>query len=453
MKTKRFFAIIFLFALLGNLLSLPAAGTEALGEVQAKAALLVDQRTGAVIYAKNEHQELYPASLTKIMTALLVLEAIDEGRLSMDQSITATETSMETLADDGSTAGIKVGETMTVEQLLYCMLVVSANEACTILGEQVSGSVSAFVDDMNAKAEELGCENTHFMNPHGLHDPQHYTSAWDLYLITKAAMEYPEFMTICDTTSITIPATNMSPERPLYNTNYLICGYRSRGYLNGDAHGVKTGSHSQAGHCLVATAQRASMSLLSVVLGADRVQDDEGVWWTYSFGETNRMFNWAFENFTYQTVLEEHDVAGEAPVSLSRMDHVTLRPAQAVEILVPRDLNPEDLERTITLKADPVEAPIAEGDVLGTLTISKDGKDYAAVDLLALNDVEASRIRVLWRDVKEFASTLQARIGAGVLGVVIALFLVWKLIFSKRRYRYGRSVGSGRANGYRGRKR
>lgn len=453
MKTKRFFAIIFLFALLGNLLSLPAAGTEALGEVQAKAALLVDQRTGAVIYAKNEHQELYPASLTKIMTALLVLEAIDEGRLSMDQSITATETSMETLADDGSTAGIKVGETMTVEQLLYCMLVVSANEACTILGEQVSGSVSAFVDDMNAKAEELGCENTHFMNPHGLHDPQHYTSAWDLYLITKAAMEYPEFMTICDTTSITIPATNMSPERPLYNTNYLICGYRSRGYLNGDAHGVKTGSHSQAGHCLVATAQRASMSLLSVVLGADRVQDDEGVWWTYSFGETNRMFNWAFENFTYQTVLEEHDVAGEAPVSLSRMDHVTLRPAQAVEILVPRDLNPEDLERTITLKADPVEAPIAEGDVLGTLTISKDGKDYAAVDLLALNDVEASRIRVLWRDVKEFASTLQARIGAVVLGVVIALFLVWKLIFSKRRYRYGRSVGSGRANGYRGRKR
>lgn len=453
MKTKRFFAIIFLFALLGNLLSLPAAGTEALGEVQAKAALLVDQRTGAVIYAKNEHQELYPASLTKIMTALLVLEAIDEGRLSMDQSITATETSMETLADDGSTAGIKVGETMTVEQLLYCMLVVSANEACTILGEQVSGSVSAFVDDMNAKAEELGCENTHFMNPHGLHDPQHYTSAWDLYLITKAAMEYPEFMTICDTTSITIPATNMSPERPLYNTNYLICGYRSRGYLNGDAHGVKTGSHSQAGHCLVATAQRASMSLLSVVLGADRVQDDEGVWWTYSFGETNRMFNWAFENFTYQTVLEEHDVAGEAPVSLSRMDHVTLRPAQAVEILVPRDLDLEDLERTITLKTDPVEAPIAEGDVLGTLTISKDGKDYAAVDLLALNDVEASRIRVLWRDVKEFASTLQARIGAVVLGVVIALFLVWKLIFSKRRYRYGRSVGSGRANGYRGRKR
>ena len=227
MKTNsfsRFFSIFLLLLLLVNLLAVPAAAAVPDPDIQAKAALLVDQKTGAVVYAKNEHQELYPASLTKIMTALLVLEAVDRGTLKLDQPITATASAMTTLAADGSTAGIQVGEVLTVEQLLYCMLVVSANEACTILAEQVSGSVGAFVDAMNAKAEELGCEHTHFMNPHGLHDDQHYTSAWDLYLITRAAMEYPEFMTVCDTTSTTIPATNLSPERILYNTNYLICG-------------------------------------------------------------------------------------------------------------------------------------------------------------------------------------------------------------------------------------
>ena len=310
MKTRRIFSIFLMLLLSIQLLTAPAAALET-PEVQAKAALLVDQKTGGIVYAMNEHDELFPASLTKIMTALLVLEAVDQGKLALNQTITVPATAMEGLAADGSTAGIQVGEMLTVEQLLYCMLVVSANEACTILGEQVSGSVSAFVDAMNAKAKELGCENTHFVNPHGLHDSQHYTSAWDLYLITKAAMEYPMFMTICDTSAITIPATNLSPERPLYNTNYLICGYRSRGYLNQNAHGVKTGSHSQAGHCLVSTAQKASLDFLCVVLGGDRIQDAEGTWWTYSFVYTDKLYNWAFDNFAYQTVLKEDGVAGE----------------------------------------------------------------------------------------------------------------------------------------------
>ena len=133
--------------------------------ILAKAALLVDAKTGAVVYAKDEHKELYPASLTKIMTALLVLEAVDKGDLTLDQPITATQSAMSGLSADGSTAGIKAGETMTVENLLYCMLVVSANEACNILAEAVAGSVDAFVDKMNAKAEELGCENPTLPTP------------------------------------------------------------------------------------------------------------------------------------------------------------------------------------------------------------------------------------------------------------------------------------------------
>ena len=124
------------------------------------------------------------------MTALLTLEAIEDGVLTMDQEITANASALDGLPSDGSTANIKAGETMSVRNLLYCMMVISANEACTILAEAISGSVPAFVEKMNEKAEELGCENTHFVNPNGLHDPQHYTSAWDMYLITRAAMEY-----------------------------------------------------------------------------------------------------------------------------------------------------------------------------------------------------------------------------------------------------------------------
>ncbi|WP_325199951.1 D-alanyl-D-alanine carboxypeptidase family protein [Oscillibacter sp.] len=450
MKTKRFLSVFFLALLLMGQLAVPAQAARVSDpSVEAKAALLVDRKTGAVLYAMNERDELYPASLTKIMTCLLVLEAVDEGRLKLNQEVTATPTALEGLAEDGSTAGIEAGEVLTVEELLYCLMVVSANEAGAILAEKISGSVESFVDRMNAKATELGCENTHFMNPHGYHDSQHYTTAWDLYLITKAALEHPMFMTVCDAASHVVPATNMSDERVLNNTNFLIRSGRE--YYNADVHGVKTGSHSMAGNCLVTTAQHASMDLLCVILGAERTQDEKGIWWTYSFVYTDKLYNWAFDNFAYQTVLKEDDVAGEAPVSLSSTDHVTFRPAEAVELLLPKGVDPEDLEKTVTLKADPVEAPIAEGDVLGSMTVSLDGEELAEVDLLAFTSVEASRIRVLWRDVKNFLSTTTAKIILGAALVLAVIFGGWRLLFSRRRYRYGHSVGGGgRRGGYRG---
>lgn len=450
MKTKRFFIIFFLALLLMGQLAAPAGAVKVSDPgIQAKAALLIDRKTGEMIYGLNEHDELYPASLTKIMTCLLVLDAVDEGRLKLSQEITATPTALEGLAEDGSTAGIEAGEVLTVEELLYCLMIVSANEAGAILAEKVSGSVESFVDRMNAKAAELGCENTHFVNPHGYHDSQHYTSAWDLYLMTKAALEHPLFMTICDTAAHTVPATNMSAERQLNNTNFLIRSTRE--YYNPDVHGVKTGSHSQAGQCLVTTAQHASMDLLCVILGAERVRDEKGIWWTHSFTETNRLYDWACGNFSYQTVVREDDVAGEAPVSLSAADHVTLRPAETVELLLPKGVDPEELEKVITLKADPVEAPIEEGDVLGTLTVLLDGEERASVDLLAYTSVEASRLRVLWRDVKNFFSTTTAKVVLAAAGVLAVIICGWKLIFGRRRYRYGRSVGRGRPRGsYRG---
>ena len=458
MKTRRFFPLFFAL-LLGFSLLCPAAAAEEdpvlppAPELNCQAALLMDHNTGSIVYAKNEHQEMYPASLTKIMTALLVLEAVDAGRLSLGDELTASRAAMTAgLTDDGSTADIQVGEVMTVEEYLTCMLVVSANEACNVLAEAVSGSVDAFVDAMNARAEALGCENTHFVNPTGLHDPQHYTTAWDMYLMTRAAMEHSDFMRICDTGTAHIPATNLSEERTLHTTNYLIDGWRSLGYRNSDAHGIKTGSTDAAGHCLVSSAMKGSLHFLSVVLGGERLTLEDGEIRTYSFYDTNLLYDWALNNFSYQTVILEEEEIQEVPVELSDIDHVTVHPAADTEALLPTVLSPEDLERSVELQ-ESVEAPVTAGQKLGTLTLSYDGVDYATVDLLASFDVEANPLQALLRSIREFFQKPAAKIGIVVALVLIAALVVWRLFFGRRRYRYGRSVTRRRRNtSYRGRR-
>lgn len=459
MKTKRFLSVFLIIILSMSLWAVPftsAVGTEdpVLPEdpdILAKAALLVDAETGSIAYAKNEHQELYPASLTKVMTALLVLEAVEAGALSMDQEITASKTAFDGLSSDGSSAGIKAGEVMTVENLLYCMMVVSANEACQILAEAVSGSVSAFVEDMNAEAARLGCKNTHFVNPHGYHDPQHYTSAWDMYLITKAAMEYEAFMAIADTAHVVIPATNISKERDYWTTNHLLSTWRVIGYRNSEAHGIKTGSTDDAGHCLVSSAQRGSLHYISVILGAERVEEN-GVGNIRSFSETTRLFNYGFDNFTYKNIIEAKEPIQEVPVSLSEVDRVVVSAAEDKEVLIFNGLEPEHLERKVTLFSETVEAPVTAGQKLGVMELSYDGTVYATVDLLAMHDVEASKMLVFWRDAQEFLAKTSVRVTGIVILALIFLLIIWKLLFSRRRYRYGRSVGRGRSTNYRGRR-
>ena len=459
MKTKRFFTLFFVLIMVLSLVPTAAAAEEGDAptlpeppEINCQAALLVDYNTGFVLYAKNEHQEMYPASLTKIMTALLVLEAVDNGQLSLTDELTASRSAMTTgLDEEGSTANIQVGEVMTVEEYLTCMLVVSANEACNVLAEAVSGSVDAFVDAMNEKAAELGCENTHFVNPTGLHDSQHYTSAWDLYLITCAAMEYSDFMRICDTGTARIPATNLSEERVLHTTNYLIDGWRSLGYRNADAHGIKTGSTDAAGHCLVSSAEKGSLHFVSVVLGGERVTLEDGEIRTYSFYDTNQLFDWALDNFSYQTIILESEDIQEVPVELSDTDHVTVHPAEDTEALLPSGLSPEDLERSVEIP-ETVEAPVTAGQKLGTLTLSYDDVVYATVDLLASFDVEANPLQALLRNIQNFFQQTAVRVVSVLVILLVILVVVWRVFFHRQR-RYGRRPIHRRRNSYRGRRR
>ena len=381
MKIRRFIAVFLSALILCGVLTVPAAALED-PAIRAKAALLVEAETGTILYDKNIHDELSIASTTKIMSALLVFEAIDRGELRLDQQVTATATALRGLPEDGSTADILEGETLTVEQLLYCMLVISANETCNILGETLCGSVDAFVERMNQRAQELGCKNTHFANTTGLTQSGHYSSAYDLYLITREAMKHEDFMTMVNTKSYEIPPTNKTEEeRVLHSTNALISNWRLAGYLYSGAQGIKTGSTDAAGQCLVSSAVRGSRTLISVVLGAEKVEKENGSGYIVeSFTETARLFDWGFDNFAPQQVLDENELIQEVPVALSKqVSTVAVHPAESADAMLPKDLDVSALTRTVTLDNETALAPIAAGDRLGEITVSYGDTTYVTV--------------------------------------------------------------------------
>ena len=458
MKTRRFFCLFFcLFLLLG--LTAPAlAANDDVGdwEVAAKAALLLDPDTEEILYARNIHERLYPASLTKIMTCLLVLEAVDSGSLTMDTVLTASELAVASIPADGSTAGLKVGEELTVEELLYCIMLSSANEGCNILAEGVAGSIDAFVAQMNSRAAALGCEDTHFVNTNGLPDDDHYTTAWDLYLITREARKHPDFMPIVGTAFHEVPATNLSEPRKLYTTNYLVSSYRTSYYLYQGAQGIKTGSTSAAGYCLVSSATRSGRSLLSVVLGAERVTLEDGTVLTKSFTETAKLFDWGFDNFRRQVILDAGELVAEVPVELSQQQNsVKVHPAREVDRLLPKDLDPvKDIDREVIFDAESVDAPVAKGQVLGQIVLSRENTVYATVDLLADEDVSASKLLVFRRDLMEFLQRPDVWIAAGGAALLVVLGVILRSVLRSSRRRYGRSAAGRRSSsGYRGRRR
>ena len=456
MKTRRFFSLFFCLLLLLALPETALAAKDDTGEldVEAKAAFLADPETGEILYARNIHERLYPASLTKVMTTLLVLEAVDDGRLSMDQVLTASQEAIELVPADGSNAGIKIGEEMKVEDLLYCVMLVSANEGCNILAEAVSGSVDAFVEEMNRRAADIGCEDTRFVNTNGMPDVNHYTTAWDLYLITMEARKHPDFMPLAGTIYHEVPATNLSDARKLYTTNYLISTYRTDYYRYPGADGIKTGSTSDAGYCLIASATRSGRSLVSVVLGAERIKEEDGTTITKSFTETKKLFDWGFDTFSRQVILGKGESIAEVPVTLSQeVNYVKVHPAREVERLIPNNMDPAlDIQRECTFVSESVEAPIQRGQVLGQIALSYGDKVYDTVNLLADSDVSASRLLVFQRDLMLFLQKPAVRYSAAAAAGLVVMAAVLRLFFRSRRRR-PQSRSGVRSTGYRGRKR
>ena len=421
--------------------------------IDGTAAILVDAQTGTVLYEQAARERRYPASITKVMTALLAVEAIDRGDLSKDMVITVGPEVGTDVGEDSSTQNIKEGEQIRLEDVLYCVLVASANEACNVIAQAVSGNVEDFVALMNQRAAELGMEDTHFVNTHGYHDQDHYTTAYDISLMCQEAMEHELFRTIVSSKSYTVPATNLHEARELHETNALVSTWRVTGYYYQYATGIKTGHTPEAGYCLASSASKDGRDLIAVVMGCDRVPGTTGSEGFTYFSESVRLLEWGFQNFSTKQLLDSTYFAGTIPVTLSReTDRIGVQASGELEAILPNDLDPADFQLTPVYDAESLTAPVTKGQVVGHVTVSNGDTVYGQLDLVTVDAVERSELLYRLDQIETFFGQLWVRVALIVLGVLILLLVLRWLLFGRRR-RYGSSRRGYRGSHYSGRRR
>ena len=362
---KRLGLVLLSFVLLVGLL--PCAAKAANLEVEAKSAALMDVATGTVLYEQNSHEALAPASVTKVMTMLLIMDAIDSGKIGWGDSVTASEAAA---AKGGSQVFLKVGETMTVEEMVKSIAVSSANDCACAMAEHLAGSESAFVEAMNARAKELGMEDTHFVNCTGLDDGEdaanHRTSAYDIALMSRELMKnHPD---ITKFTTIWMD-TIRNGEFGLSNTNKMVRFY------NGCT-GLKTGFTQGAGYCLSASAEREGLQLIAVVMGCETSQK--------RFAACKSMLDYGFANFAL--VEPELPDASTVPVKLGVTDSVNAVPAGDGKMLI--DKGQKSMVTTEIQLEEEVTAPVSQGQRLGTMTVKAGEQILAEIPLVAESSVE-----------------------------------------------------------------
>lgn len=344
-------------------------------ELQASSALLVDRDTGTVLLDKDSGAKRYPASTTKLMTALLVIE---HGGL--DETVTMEQGDFDALDADSMTAGLKVGETLSVKNLLACLLLPSANEAAYALARHVSGDYQTFVVLMNTRAKELGCTGTHFANPCGLHDGDHYSTAHDLALIMEEDLKHQEFTKIDGSPTWNLPATNKNPARTIASTDLLI-DKASSVYMNGEVVAGKTGYTDDAGKCLVSAAVRDGMNLVGVVLDAPSSADASGV--TANFTDMKALLDWGFGAWQTTRVVSTGTSLGTVPVRLSSDgDAVAIAAAGSITATVPRGTKVSDLS-IAPAWTEELRAPLDAGEHLGKVDVSLGDRKLGTVAVVA----------------------------------------------------------------------
>lgn len=362
---KRFCALLLCAVLL--CMALPWQTRAAEMDVNAKSALLMDTATGTVLFEKNAHEALAPASVTKIMTMLLIMEAIDSGSIGYDDMVTASESAA---AKGGSQVYLKAGEQMAVSEMLKSIAVSSANDCACAMAEHLSGSEGAFVDRMNERARELGMEDTHFVNCTGLDDSpeaaQHRTSAYDIALMSRELLtRHPD---IKKYTTIWMD-TIRNGAFGLSNTNKLIRFYPG-------ATGLKTGFTSGAGYCLSATAQREGMELIAVTMGCESAKIRNAA--------CKQLLDYGFANFAL--VSPDLEDVPSVPVVLGKEKDVSLELSGARQLLIPK-AKKAGITQSVSLE-ESVNAPVEKGAVLGTLTVKSGGETLLEIPLSAAKAVE-----------------------------------------------------------------
>ncbi|MCL2368568.1 MAG: D-alanyl-D-alanine carboxypeptidase [Oscillospiraceae bacterium] len=427
MKKRQFLTLIavFLFLSAFTISSLAVTGGP---DHQAHAVVLADTETGDIIFALREHERIHPASTTKIMTALLVVEAIDRGQANINDLLTATASAIEGLNPAGASLDLEVGEEMTLESLLFAIMLTSANDASNVLAEYIGGSVSGFVQMMNDRARELGAQNTNFANTHGLTEDNHYSTAYDLFRITQHAITHPYFAELYSAQERPHAATNMRPAGIFVSTNRMMDPDSDHFYPG--VRGVKTGFTQAAGWCLISTATQGEISLIAVVMGVPTGNDGVN-----HFTETAAIYDWAFENLEHQEILSATRTITRVPVELGEgAETVGVRPAEAVTALLLRGTNADNIRQEYVIhnvaRGEPLVAPITQGDILGFITLSYGDRTFGPIPLVAAESVRLSRPDYMRGEIQAVLENTWVRVVIGVLLLLLILYIVYSIRYA-----------------------
>ena len=332
-----------------------------------KSAYLIEPSTETVIYEQNPDLRLQIASITKIMTMLIIMEKVDAGELNLSDMVTASKNAQ---SYGGSTMFLEAGEQFSVSDMLKGIAVASANDGCVAMAEHISGNTDDFVELMNKRAEELGMENTHFVNCNGLDDDidvsEAYSTAEDVAIMSKELIKHKK---IFDYTTIWTDSLR-GGKFLLANTNKLIRNYQG-------ATGLKTGSTTKAGCCLSATAERDGMGLIAVILGAPNTD--------IRFAAASKLLDYGYSNYSVLKMVEQGEPMGTVNVSWGFEKAVTAEAAEGYNVLNKKS-EPQEIEKSVKMK-NKVSAPVKKGDKLGEIIFTKDGEEIKKVDIVAGEDI------------------------------------------------------------------
>ena len=344
--------------------------------------ILMDAKTGKILYSKNAFEQRFPASTTKLMTAILTLENCE-----LDDVATVSHNSIFSIPVGYSHASLRENEELTIEQLLNVLLIPSANDAAIVLAEHIAGSVEDFAEMMNNKAKELGCLNTNFINPNGVHDEDHYSTAYDLAVIGRYAMKFDDIMRIAKVSQYTLPKTNKydREDRIFNTTNGLV--NKNNEYYYQYATGIKTGYTDKSGYCIVTTAEKDSVELLAVVLGSESIED--------RYEDCTELFDYGFENYSYQPLITARKIVDTIEIKGATRETKSLNVISKSEIsaLVKNDVDIDNLNPTIEINQN-LSAPISQDAVVGKISYEIDGETYST-DLIAETSVEESNLETI----------------------------------------------------------
>lgn len=385
--------------------------------------------TETVVYQKNADQRRYPASTTKIMTYVVVAEEVKDLQ---NTKIKIKSSVLHMLDGTGSSmSGIESGETLSIYQLLHCLMIPSGNDAALVLADYVGqGDINKFVAKMNAKAKELGCTGTHFENPHGLNDPNHYTTVSDMARITKYALTLPYFSEI----SGTVTSDIIGDDRYLVTTNAMIDPVRGGELYYPYAKGIKTGSTgNDSGYCLVSTASKNGFTYLCVAYGAPYEDKNGEQYENGAMQDSIKLYDWAFDNLRIKTVIEENDLTKEINLNFAwNKDKLRLAPAKSYSTILPKDLRDSSIDREYKIP-DSVDAPVKKGDVIGSVTLKYANQELCTIDLIASETVDRSELLTSFNSIHSIVTSFWFIFAVCVIAFLVLIYIIIVLIYKHKK--------------------